>query len=172
MTRQIWRDALPLPQSRPARLHDLNHDGRHFSDRSEFLQRAQRINRYAQKFGALGFRSAALYRNIDWYDALDFSYDMSIPNVDPQRGGCCTVLRFFVGKILELPVTATQDYTLFHILNDYSIRLWKQQISLIREKDRLVSFVIHPVTSLPKRRDASTPSCPITFQRYARREKS
>jgi hypothetical protein len=128
-------------------IHDLNHDGRLFSDRSEFLQRAQRINRYAQKFGALGFRSAALYRNIDWYDALDFSYDMSTPNVahlDPQRGGCCTVQPFFVGKILELPITATQDYTLFHILNDYSIRLWKQKISLISEKDGLISFIIHP----------------------------
>ena len=88
-----------------------------------------------------------LYRKIDWYDALDFSYDMSVPNVAhlaPQRGGCCTVLPFFVGKILELPVTAAQDYSLFHILNDYSTRLWKQQISLIREKHGLISFIIHP----------------------------
>jgi hypothetical protein len=128
-------------------VHDLNHDGRLFTDRLEFLRRAERINRYAREFGALGFRSAVLYRNVDWYDALDFSYDMSIPNVahlDPQRGGCCTVLPFFIGKILELPVTATQDYSLFHILNDYSTRLWQQQISLIRGKHGLISFIIHP----------------------------
>jgi len=88
-----------------------------------------------------------MYRNTDWYEALDFAYDMSIPNVghlDPQQGGCCTVLPFFVGKILELPLTTTQDYSLFYMLNDYSTRLWKEQISLIREKHGLISFIIHP----------------------------
>src|SRR6478672_7483347 len=60
-------------------VHDLNHDGHLFSDREEFLRRAERINCYGQRFGALGFRSAGLYRNVDWYDSLDFSYDMSIP---------------------------------------------------------------------------------------------
>jgi hypothetical protein len=128
-------------------VHDLNHDGQLFSERTEFLRRAERIKFYAQQFGSQGFRSAVLYRKVDWYDALDFSYDMSIPNVahlDPQPGGCCTVFPFFLGKILELPVTTTQDYTLFHILNDYSIRLWEQQISLIREKHGLISFIVHP----------------------------
>jgi hypothetical protein len=128
-------------------VHDLKHDGHLFSDRIEFERSAERINRYAQQFGAHGFRSAVLYRNVDWYGFLNFSYDMSIPNVahlDPQRGGCCTVFPFFIGEILELPVTTTQDYSLFHILNDYSIRLWKQQISLIQEKYGLISFIIHP----------------------------
>jgi hypothetical protein len=72
---------------------------------------------------------------------------MSVPNVahlDPQRGGCCTVFPFFNGKILELPVTMAQDYSLFHILNDYSIDVWKEQISLIREKHGLMQMIIHP----------------------------
>jgi hypothetical protein len=63
---------------------------------------------------------------------------------DPQPGGCCTVLPYFIGKILELQVTTTRDYSLFQILHDYAIRLWKQQISLIREKHGVVSFIIHP----------------------------
>jgi len=95
----------------------------------------------------LGFRSAVMYRNVDWYDALDFSYDMSIPNaahLDPQQGGCCTILPFSIGNILELPLTTTQDYSLFNILKDYSIRLWKEQISLIRAKHGLISLVTHP----------------------------
>ena len=107
----------------------------------------QKINRHGRRFGALGFRSAVLYRNIDWYDALDFSYDMSVPNVahlDPQRGGCCTVFPFFNGNMVELPVTMAQDYSLFHILNDYSINLWKQQISLIRKKHGLIQMIVHP----------------------------
>lgn len=128
-------------------IHDLNHDGHLFSNREEFLRRAKRINSYVRQFGALGFRSAVMFRNVNWYNALDISYDMSVPNVahlDPQHGGCCTVMPFFVGNIVELPVTTTQDYTLFHILNDYSIQLWKEQISLIRKKHGLISFIIHP----------------------------
>jgi hypothetical protein len=128
-------------------VHDLNHDGRLMEDREEFLHRAKHINLHGRRFGALGFRSAMLYRNIDWYEALDFSYDMSVPNVahlDPQRGGCCTVFPFFNGKMLELPVTMAQDYSLFHILKDYSIGIWKEQISLIREKHGLMQIIIHP----------------------------
>jgi hypothetical protein len=128
-------------------VHDLTHDGRLFADHAEFLRRAQRINNYAREFGAQGFRSGILYRNADWYDAFDFSYDMSLPNVahlDPQRGGCCTVMPYFIEKLVELPVTCTQDYTLFHILGDYSIELWKKQIALIRENHGLISFIVHP----------------------------
>jgi hypothetical protein len=128
-------------------VHDLNHDGHLFDEREEFLRRAERINNYGRQFGALGFRSAVLYRKVEWFDALKFSYDMSIPNVahlDPQRGGCCTVRPFFIGDMVELPVTAIQDYSLFNILNDYSTRIWKDQISRIRQKNGLISFIIHP----------------------------
>jgi hypothetical protein len=128
-------------------IHDLNHDGHLPRNRTEFLDRAQRINGYRREFSAFGFRSALMHRNTDWYDALDFSYDMSIPNLahlDPQRGGCCTVLPFFIGNILELPLTTIQDYSLFNILNEHSIRLWKEQISLIRRKSGLISFIVHP----------------------------
>jgi hypothetical protein len=72
---------------------------------------------------------------------------MSVPNMahlDPQQGGCCTIFPYFIGKILELPLTTTQDYSLFHILNDYSINLWKEQIALILEKNGLISFIVHP----------------------------
>ncbi len=128
-------------------VHDLNHDGRLFADREQFLRRAKLINQYGQKFGASGFRSAVMYRNVDWFDALEFSYDMSIPNVahlDPQKGGCCTVFPFAIGEMIELPLTTIQDYSLFHIFNDYSTRLWKEQISRIREKHGLISVNVHP----------------------------
>lgn len=128
-------------------IHDLNHDGHLFEEREEFLRRAKKINAYAKHFNARGFRAGAMYRNQDWLNALDFSYDMSVPNVahlEPQRGGCCTVMPYFVGNLVELPLTATQDYSLFHILNDYSIDLWKRQIDLIRGKNGLISFICHP----------------------------
>lgn len=128
-------------------IQDLNHDGLLFRDRKTFLARAGAINRYVRAYGSRGFRSAVMYRNPDWYEALDISYDLSIPNVahlDPQRGGCCTVMPYFIGKILELPLTTTQDYTLFHILGDYAITLWVRQLEMIRQKNGLASFIIHP----------------------------
>ena len=128
-------------------IHDLNHDGHLFDNREEFLRRADRINHFARFYGAKGFRSAALYRNAEWYGGLEFSYDMSIPNVahlDPQRGGCCTVMPYFIGELLELPVTTAQDYTLFHMLGEYNIDLWKRQLGLIMEENGLASFIVHP----------------------------
>ena len=128
-------------------IQDLNHDGHLFRSREEFLRRAQKINEYGREYEAKGFRAAVLYRNLDWYDALEFSFDMSVPNVahlDPQRGGCCTVMPYFVGATLEIPVTTTQDYALFYLLNEYSLDLWKAQTELIMKKNGLVSFIIHP----------------------------
>ena len=128
-------------------IHDLTHDGHLFSTHSQFVERAQRINRYAKEFGAKGFRSGQLYRNQEWQENLDFSYDMSVPNVahlDPQRGGCCTVMPYFNGKILELPLTTTQDYQYIHILGHSTLDLWKQQIDLILECHGLASILVHP----------------------------
>ncbi len=128
-------------------IHDLNHDGHLYQKRDEFLRRAKRINEYILRYNARGFRAGAMYRVLDWYDAYDFSYDMSVPNVahlEPKRGGCCTVFPFFIGKILELPLTTTQDYSIFHILGDYSIDLWKTQLDLIRQRNGLMSFIAHP----------------------------
>jgi hypothetical protein len=128
-------------------VHDLNHDGHLFRERAEFLRRAKLINHYVRRFGAAGFRSAVMYRNTDWYQAFDVMYDMSVPNVshlDPQRGGCCTVMPFLIGNIVELPVTMTQDYTLFHILEHYSTNMWLEQSRRIRQRNGLLSVIVHP----------------------------
>lgn len=128
-------------------VHDFNHDGDLFKDREEFLRRVARINDYGRKFNSAGYRSGVLYRNLDWYEFFDYSYDMSVPNVghlDPQRGGCCTTKPYFIGKILEIPVVATQDYTLFNILGQYSLDLWEQQLELVMGQNGLISFIVHP----------------------------
>jgi hypothetical protein len=128
-------------------VHDLNHDGRLFDERKEFLRRVALINRYGREYGAKGYRSAVLYRKEEWYGDFDFSFDMSLGNVvplDPQRGGCCTVTPYFIGDILEVPLTTIQDYTLFHVLNEHSINLWKKQVELILAKNGLASFIVHP----------------------------
>ena len=128
-------------------IHDLNHDGHLYKNRQQFVERAAKINAYGKQYGADGFRAAVLYRKQVWYDELGFEYDMSVPNVahlDPQHGGCCTVMPYFIGKILEMPVTTIQDYTLFNILSDFSTRIWRQQTKIISDKFGLMSFIIHP----------------------------
>src|SRR5262249_24934654 len=88
---ESWRRSATRLRQRgfEVNLHDLNHDGFLFADRQEFLRRAHRINKYAREFECEGFRSAVMYRQQAWFDAFEFSYDMSVPNtahLEPQRG--------------------------------------------------------------------------------------
>jgi hypothetical protein len=128
-------------------VHDLNHDGHLFQRREEFLKRAKKINEYAIKWRAEGFRAGGMYRNAEWNEALQFEYDMSFPSaahLEPQNGGCCTVMPYFSGELVELPLTTAQDYSLFHILGEYSIDRWKQQLDTIASSNGLATFIVHP----------------------------
>lgn len=128
-------------------IHDWNHDGYLFQERGRFLDRAEKINHKAEEWQTIGFRSAALYRNVEWLRDLRFQYDMSIPScarLDPQRGGCCTLMPWLNGNLLELPVTTIQDYSLFHILNQYNIDIWKRQTSEILRHHGVASYIVHP----------------------------
>ena len=128
-------------------VQDLNHDGRLFEDKAEFESRVKKINRYGREYKAEGFRSAILYRNQEWFNHFEFEYDMSVPSVghlDPQRGGCCTIMPYFVGGLLELPVTTTQDHSLLNVLNDFTTELWERQIQLILKHHGLMNFIVHP----------------------------
>jgi hypothetical protein len=128
-------------------LHDWNHDGSLFRNERRFPARAKGINAHAAKWKVKGFRSGALYRNADWLQSLDVEYDMSVPvvaHLDPQSGGCCTIFPWFNGSLLEIPVTMVQDYSLFHILTQYSLDLWKRQLEIVLAGHGLASFIVHP----------------------------
>jgi len=130
-----------------ANIHDLDHDGRLYDHVEQFQQRARKINEYARQYVMKGFRAGAMHRNQEWFGMLEFQYDMSVPTVshlEPQSGGCCTVTPYFVGGVLELPLTTVQDHGLFHVLGEMSIDLWKQQIETISRHHGLISFIIHP----------------------------
>lgn len=128
-------------------VHDLNHDGHLFDSHQLFLERARKINDYSRKWATEGFRSGGMYRNADWCDAFEFSYDMSFPSsahLEPQFGGSCSVMPYFLGNLVELPLTTTQDYSLFHILGQYSLDLWKTEMKSVLASHGLTSFIIHP----------------------------
>jgi len=128
-------------------IHDLDHNGRLYEHEELFRQRAHKINDYGSKYRTEGFRAGSMHRKQDWFDLLNFQYEMSVPtvsHVEPQRGGCCTVMPYFVGNLLELPLTTVQDHSLFYILGERSIDLWKQQIDAIASCYGLLSFIVHP----------------------------
>ena len=87
-------------------VQDLNHDGRLYNDRRNIAKRQEKSTNMD---GDLVHRASGppiLYRRQEWYSALDFRFDMSVPSsghLEPQHGGCCTVMPYFVGKMLEFP---------------------------------------------------------------------
>jgi hypothetical protein len=51
---------------------------------------------------------------------------------------------YLVADLVEIPVTTTQDYSLFHILCEYSTKLWQEQVATITQAHGMASFIIHP----------------------------
>ena len=96
--------------------------------------------------GRSGFRSPATHRNAEWMRELGAGYDSSFPDThpfDPQPGGCCSILPYFLGDLVELPITLPQDHTLFEILREPD-RALARQGGWIAEHGGLVNVLVHP----------------------------
>jgi len=64
-------------------VHGYRHDGRMFTSWSRFLERAVAVNECARRWDAVGFRSPATYRNLEWMDLLRVEYDSSLTDTAP-----------------------------------------------------------------------------------------
>jgi hypothetical protein len=136
-------------------VHGLYHDGKLFDSRSLFSSRVARINDYARRWGAVGFRSPSMLRNAEWMHELEFEYDSSFPDTDPyepQPGGCCSIWPYPLHHLIELPLTMPQDHTLFEILREQSIARWKTKCDWIAEHAGLVTINVHPDYMAKERR--------------------
>jgi peptidoglycan/xylan/chitin deacetylase (PgdA/CDA1 family) len=128
-------------------LHGLHHDGELFRDRASFERQLPRLHHYLADWGAAGFRSPATHRNADWMVDLGCSYDSSFPDTDPFEplpGGCCSIFPFFLGNLVELPITLAQDHTLWEILGDQTIARWLEKSRWIIRNHGLVNVIVHP----------------------------
>jgi peptidoglycan/xylan/chitin deacetylase (PgdA/CDA1 family) len=128
-------------------LHGITHDGHLFRDRASFEAGLPKIRDYLERWGAVGFRSPSTLRNAAWMHELPVGYDSSFPDTDPfqpQPGGCCWIFPFFFGDVVELPITLDQDHTLFVLLRERSIDLWKQKSRWIIEHGGLINVIVHP----------------------------
>lgn len=128
-------------------VHGLRHDGRDLASRHLLEQRLPEIRRHADAWGAVGFRSPATQRAWELMPLLGFDYDSSYTDTDPyepQPGGCCSYLPFFVEDTVELPITLPQDHTLFEILQQRTGRTWVDKAHEIRRRGGLVLVLSHP----------------------------
>jgi hypothetical protein len=128
-------------------VHGLYHDGKLFSSRKVFEERLPKINSYLRKWDAVGFRSPALHRVPDWLPEIEAEYDSSYPDTDPfepQSGGCCSIFPYFLGQLVELPVTMPQDHTLFEILRAEGISTWREKASWLIQNHGMVLVIVHP----------------------------
>ena len=80
-------------------VHDLHHDGMLYNSRQNFSESAKWINRYLKEWGATGFRSGFMLRNLGWLHDLNIQYDASTFDTDPfepQPDGAGTIFPFWV----------------------------------------------------------------------------
>jgi glycosyltransferase involved in cell wall biosynthesis len=148
-------------------IHDLKHDGHLFGSHRGFKRRAERINGYARKWGASGFRSGFMLRNLDWLHDLDVQYDASTFDTDPfepQPDGGHTIFPFWVPRpngssanghesttasssragYVELPYTLPQDSTLFLVLRETTPEIWMRKLDWIARHGGMVLLDVHP----------------------------
>lgn len=139
-------------------VHDLRHDGRLFRSRGHFRDNARQINHYVREWGASGYRSGFMLRNLDWLHDLDVRYDSSTFDTDPfevQPDGAGTIFPFWISPsseassdpkrgYVELPYTLPQDSTLFLVLREASPEIWIRKLDWVAAQGGMVLLNVHP----------------------------
>jgi peptidoglycan/xylan/chitin deacetylase (PgdA/CDA1 family) len=127
-------------------VHGLRHDGRDLSA-GVFESRLPSIRKYADRWGASGFRSPATHRSWELMPRLGFDYDTSFSDVaryEPQAGGSCSWLPFFIDDLVELPITLPMDHTLFELLGRSDGRAWAEKARFLRRRGGMALLLTHP----------------------------
>lgn len=134
-------------------VHGLNHDGRLFQSQKIFRERSRKINTYLRAWDAIGFRSPAMHHNLDWIGDLNIEYDLSTFDTDPfepQSDGVGTIFPFWVQGnsnhkgYVELPYTLAQDFTLFILMKEKGVDVWKKKLDWIAGCGGMALLNTHP----------------------------
>ena len=134
-------------------VHGLKHDGKLFRRPADFCAKVPRINHYLRKWGAVGFTSPSMLRNLSWIAELDIEHSCSTFDTDPfepQSGGISSIFPFLASNnaktrtCVELPYTLPQDHGLFVILKEKDIGIWKRKIDWIAENGGMAALNTHP----------------------------
>lgn len=134
-------------------VHGLFHDGRLFKSSRIFQKRAAQINHYLNEWESIGFRSPAMHHNLGWIHDLNIEYDASTFDTDPfepQPDGVGTIFPFLVRgnsdqrAYVELPYTLPQDFTLFVLMKEKDIEIWKRKLDWIVKCGGMALLNTHP----------------------------
>jgi len=134
-------------------VHGLYHDGKLYLSKKRFQQRAHVINHYLKLWKSIGFYSPSSHHKLDWLQALDIEYDSSTFDTDPfepQSDSAGTIYPFFVkdditnNVYVEIPYTLPQDFTLFILMKQNNIDIWKSKMDWIAKNGGLVFLNTHP----------------------------
>lgn len=149
-------------------VHGLKHDGKYYNSPRIFQDRTGKINRYLKDWGSVGFRSPSMLHNLDWLHDLHIEYDSSTFDTDPfepQPDGVVTIFPFWVsagnggGGYVEIPYTLPQDFTLFVLLQQRNIDIWKRKLNWIASRGGMALMLIHPDYLCPK-------GSPLRYEEY------
>jgi hypothetical protein len=153
-------------------VHGLYHGGNLFGSEKKFREQASQINHYLEEWEAIGFRAPSMYHNLEWLHDLNIEYDSSTFDTDPfepQPDGMGTVFPFWIQSgstnkgFVELPYTLPQDFTLFVLMKERNIDIWKKKIDWIVEKRGMALLVTHPDYMNSKKGRCEIDEYPIQF---------
>jgi len=94
-----------------------------------------------------------MHHNLEWLFELNIKYDASTFDTDPfepQSDGVNTIFPFLIKsnnhgkKYFELPYTLAQDFTLFVILRERDINIWKRKLDWIVKCNGMALLNTHP----------------------------
>lgn len=134
-------------------VHGLRHNRAMYRSELHFKRHARQINNVLKSWGSVGFRSPAMFHNLDWNHSLNIRYDASTFDTDPfepQSDGVLTIFPFVVrnrsgvGCYVELPYTLPQDFTLFTILQQKSPEIWKTKLDWVAQNGGMALLLVHP----------------------------
>lgn len=134
-------------------VHGLKHDGKLFSSRKIFEERAIRINHYLKSWNVQGFTSPSMHHNLEWMQDLTITHATSTFDTDPfepQPDGMKTIFPLWVQSgmnkhgYVEIPYTMPQDFTLFILMCEKDISIWKQKLDWIAKNGGMALVNTHP----------------------------
>jgi hypothetical protein len=152
-------------------VHGLKHDGKLFLSKKGFRRQAIRINEYLKEWQCNGFVSPSMICRLDWIHELAIDYDTSTFDTDPfepQPHGANTIFPFWVENctskgFVELPYTLPQDFTLFVLMKERNIDIWKKKLDWIVEKGGMALLITHPDYMNCKKGSCNIEEYPMDF---------
>ncbi len=161
-------------------IHGLEHDGKLYNSKASFAGKAARIREYLREWKSTGFRSPLMQHKLEWLHLLGVEYDESTFDTDPfepQPDAAGTIFPFWVpgpngSGYVELPYSLPQDFTLYAVLREPNIDIWKRKLDWVAARGGMALLNTHPdymcFDGNQKGRDEFPVSFYTEFLRYAK----